>query len=288
MTDKPITLPEPAYPKGSECTIKEGAIDDFYTADQVRAAVLADRALNATAQGMAEFITCERCGHETWIMEGKAPCQITESDKRAAAPTAPVPAVDAVAGEPVAKPKPPGHVDLGSLKVNYPSAEWMARAEEYVKRVSGRMQEAIDAAAEHGRDDYRVQQASAGAWLAATDLRSMAIERGIELMPPRAGSETTASASVQGVMGAEVVTDAARYRKLRRWMSSNVTEGWTQVEQLAAIACYVDWSAFDEALDALPECTHGLCATPAAPSQGAKQANETSEQIYESITGRKP
>jgi hypothetical protein len=111
----------------------------------------------------------------------------------AAAPTAPTltAPVDAVAGEPVAKPKPPGHVDLGSIKVDYPSAEWMARAEEYVKRVAGRMQEAIDAAAEHGRDDYRVQQASAGAWLAATDLRQMAIERGIELIPPRAASVST-------------------------------------------------------------------------------------------------
>jgi len=68
MTDKPITLPEPAYPKGSECTIKEGAIDDFYTADQVRAAVLADRALNATAQGMWQPIeTAPKDGTEILV-----------------------------------------------------------------------------------------------------------------------------------------------------------------------------------------------------------------------------
>ena len=61
--------------------------------------------------------------------------------------------------------------------------------------------------------------------------------------------------------------DAERYRKLRRWMSSNVAEGWTQVEQLAAIACCESWDAFDESLDALPECNFGLAAR-AAQAQG--------------------
>lgn len=55
------------------------------------------------------------------------------------------------------------------------------------------------------------------------------------------------------------MTDDERYRKLRRWMSSNVAEGWTEVERLAAIACYVDWDAFDQYLDDLPECNVGLC-----------------------------
>lgn len=63
--------------------------------------------------------------------------------------------------------------------------------------------------------------------------------------------------------------DAERYRKLRRWMSSNVAEGWTQVEQLAAIACYVSWDAFDESLDALPECNFGLAARAAQAQGGA-------------------
>ncbi len=57
--------------------------------------------------------------------------------------------------------------------------------------------------------------------------------------------------------------NAARYEKLRGWMSSNVKEGWKEVEQLAAIACYVDWSAFDESLDDLPECNVGLMSKPA-------------------------
>ena len=54
--------------------------------------------------------------------------------------------------------------------------------------------------------------------------------------------------------------DAERYEKLRRWMSSNVPEGWQEVTQLAAIACYVSWDEFDARLDALPECNVGLCS----------------------------
>lgn len=53
--------------------------------------------------------------------------------------------------------------------------------------------------------------------------------------------------------------DAERYRKLRRWMSSNVKEGWEEVSRLGAIASYVDWDAFDAYLDELPVCNVGLC-----------------------------
>lgn len=53
--------------------------------------------------------------------------------------------------------------------------------------------------------------------------------------------------------------DALRYRKLRNWMSSNVKEGWQQVEQLASVAVYVDWDEFDHCLDAMPKCNVGLC-----------------------------
>lgn len=38
-------------------------------------------------KAVAESVVCTRCGHENWIMGGKAPCQITEADKRAT-PTA--------------------------------------------------------------------------------------------------------------------------------------------------------------------------------------------------------
>ena len=65
-------------------------------------------------------------------------------------------------------------------------------------------------------------------------------------------------------------TDASRYRKLRGWMSSNVQEGWEQVEQLAAIACYVDWEAFDLSLDDLPECIVGLMQRSATAGLASK------------------
>lgn len=56
-----------------------------------------------------------------------------------------------------------------------------------------------------------------------------------------------------------VRADAERYRKLRRWMSSNVKEGWNEVEQLGAIGAYLDWDTFDAQLDSLPDCNVGLC-----------------------------
>jgi hypothetical protein len=127
MTDKPITLqPCPFCGSAPElhkdkmlgdawlgCMNKECTVAPYIESPDLSerggeaSAVEAwnKRALNATAQGIvpdldgkstvAERVVCERCGHENWIMEGKAPCQITESDKRAAAPTAPIPAVDA-------------------------------------------------------------------------------------------------------------------------------------------------------------------------------------------------
>lgn len=52
--------------------------------------------------------------------------------------------------------------------------------------------------------------------------------------------------------------NAARYYRLRGWMSSNVPEGWERVENLGAIACYVDWNNFDRYLDDLGVCNVGL------------------------------
>lgn len=60
-------------------------------------------------------------------------------------------------------------------------------------------------------------------------------------------------------MSPEVDPDAERYRKLRRWMSSNVKEGWNEVVQLGAIAAYLSWDDFDAQLDSLPDCNVGLC-----------------------------
>lgn len=53
--------------------------------------------------------------------------------------------------------------------------------------------------------------------------------------------------------------DAARYRKLQMWMSSNVIEGWSVVEQLGAVAAWEGLYAMDDYLDSLDECDVGLC-----------------------------
>ncbi len=52
--------------------------------------------------------------------------------------------------------------------------------------------------------------------------------------------------------------DAARYRKLQGWMSSNVPEGWREVENMAALCAWQDWAAMDAYLDTLGECNVGL------------------------------
>lgn len=62
----------------------------------------------------------------------------------------------------------------------------------------------------------------------------------------------------KNLTSSSVERDAERYRKLRGWMSSNVSEGWSKVEDLAAIACYMDWYHFDMVLDEMPECNVGL------------------------------
>lgn len=53
--------------------------------------------------------------------------------------------------------------------------------------------------------------------------------------------------------------DAARYRKLQMWMSSNVIEGWSVVEQLGAVAAWEGLYAMDDHLDSLGACDVGLC-----------------------------
>lgn len=47
------------------------------------------------------------------------------------------------------------------------------------------------------------------------------------------------------------MTDEEKYYKLRWLMSGNVKETWNVVSELASIACYVDWEAFDEELEAV-------------------------------------
>ena len=52
--------------------------------------------------------------------------------------------------------------------------------------------------------------------------------------------------------------NANRYIKLRRWMSSNVPEGWQEVERMGAVASWQSLDDMDQYLDTLPECTVGL------------------------------
>lgn len=54
-------------------------------------------------------------------------------------------------------------------------------------------------------------------------------------------------------------TDVGRYRKLQRWMASNVPEGWAEVEKLGGICAWMSMEDMDKALDALPICNVGLC-----------------------------
>lgn len=55
-----------------------------------------------------------------------------------------------------------------------------------------------------------------------------------------------------------MAADAARYHKLRGYMSSNVQEGWGEVERIGAVAAWMSWQDADAYLDALPECNVGL------------------------------
>ena len=49
-----------------------------------------------------------------------------------------------------------------------------------------------------------------------------------------------------------------RYRKLQGYMSSNVPEGWQEVERMGAISAWSCWEDMDNYLDALPECNVGF------------------------------
>lgn len=79
-----------------------------------------------------------------------------------------------------------------------------------------------------------------------------------------------------------LAADARRYRKLREWMSSNVPEGWSVVENLGAVAAWVGYEAFDKYLDDLPKCLFGMCATPvsAAPPIEPRTATAAAESTY--------
>lgn len=61
--------------------------------------------------------------------------------------------------------------------------------------------------------------------------------------------------------------DAARYRKLRMWMSMNQKETWDEVCRLAAVGCYVSDDEFDLWLDGMKDIESGLHITIMTPTE---------------------
>jgi hypothetical protein len=59
----------------------------------------------------------------------------------------------------------------------------------------------------------------------------------------------------------QLATDAARYRKLLCWMSTNVPEGWEVVCQVGAVAAWMGHPDADQFLDSLEEANVGLAET---------------------------
>lgn len=127
-------------------------------------------------------------------------------------------------------------------------SEWarMSQDEGKAEREIGRLQAHIDALMLEFCPDEMTPQQKAN-W-AAHQVRSDVPEFNL--------GNTAQATAAQGEQN-----DGDRYRKLRRWMTSNVAEGWAEVEKLAAIGCYLGWTDFDATLDALPECRLGLVST---------------------------
>ena len=89
---------------------------------------------------------------------------------------------------------------------------------------------------------------------------------------------------------AVLTLNSDRYKKLRGWMACNVPEGWSKVQNLAAVAAYVSNDDMDKELDALPECNIGLCTpgtyTPAFPPPGTAAPTEKPQPPVEYPSSR--
>ena len=122
------------------------------------------------------------------------------------------------------------------------------------------------------------QRAVFEAWFTANDtdprMKKRAVERDskgqyVLMSAASAWNVWQAAHSVLCQLAEPDKQDAGRYRKLRRWMGSNVPEGWSKVEELGAVCAFQGLAAMDLVLDSLPECNVGLVATAAnaAPAQ---------------------
>jgi hypothetical protein len=296
MTDKPITLPplpEPYF--GEPKSLHDTHLGPCFIASDLeayaRAAVLADRALNATAQGMVpdldgkstaayrQYIEAmqrtECLGWEHKVKTGrfgeaelKAHCKAAEylgmhraySDAvnlLAAAPTAAIPAVDAVAGEPVAEPRK-------RIRLNV-SREWLqeklaqgddsecgAGFELMPEARAASEGESLKLALEQERQKFQqetrrtselmvllrrwverhVAEHGPGPWARSCDVCALVGEsqellaRPINATPPRAGSETTASASeLEAALVAECERAMAQRDEFKRTGISTASHG---------------------------------------------------------------
>ncbi len=212
MTDKPIT--HAALVAGLQ-ELHDHMRDGFSSAEPSKSLLReAIRILgsNATAQGMVGLpqtitedmhVAAVKVLHRASGVDG-LPQRMLDA-MLAAAPAAPIPAVDAVAGEPVAN----GIV----VRSRTLADEVLLALESYSDGGSNK-----EELAESWSSDLLPRVYDTLNLFAAT--------------PPRAGSETTASASVQGVMGAEVVPAAEAaawkwgYEYLQSRMESIGREGW--------------------------------------------------------------
>jgi hypothetical protein len=68
-------------------------------------------------------------------------------------------------------------------------------------------------------------------------------------------------AQVARALYRHIAKNGERYLKLRRWMGSNVTEGWQRVEELGVVCAWMGADEMDAFLDSLPECNFGLMKT---------------------------
>lgn len=131
----------------------------------------------------------------------------------------------------------------------------------------------------HGESQMNDDRGQRFVEVSKTDIRAgrklldalQSLQPAAQVAAPEAGIVHPVPVSGEGVQGA-ARKDAERYRKLRRWMGSNVAEGWGRVEQLGAICAWLGYDDFDKALDTMPNCNVGLSS--ASPSAAAKTSQD--------------
>lgn len=101
------------------------------------------------------------------------------------------------------------------------------------------------------------------------DGRPMVIDQAYELVAAVAGFRNQHILR-KALPEVEAQVDAVRYRKLRGWASSNVPEGWKQVERFGSLCAWQSWEDADGYLDSLPWCNVGLMGNSSPEAAGVK------------------